>query len=167
MTLFRVESGARTHDTRNHNPMLCQLSYDHHVRFFSKAGAKVQQKFDIRKYFCTFLLKKRLFEAFLPKNGGYILPRVPYSLVEALVGRRRFEAAESLYVRAEFDVVETRLTRSPRLPRKTSSPAIPGGLEASTLNPCGPFSDLLGVGVTTHESDASDHRAITSDKAVQ
>ena len=31
MTLFRVESGARTHDTRNHNPMLYQLNYIHHV----------------------------------------------------------------------------------------------------------------------------------------
>ena len=30
--LFWVDSGARTHDTRNHNPMLCQLSYNHHVR---------------------------------------------------------------------------------------------------------------------------------------
>ena len=32
-TLFLwVDSGARTHDTRNHNPMLCQLSYTHHLR---------------------------------------------------------------------------------------------------------------------------------------
>lgn len=30
--LFWVDSGARTHDTRNHNPMLCQLSYNHHMR---------------------------------------------------------------------------------------------------------------------------------------
>ena len=30
---FWVDSGARTHDTRNHNPMLCQLSYNHHVRY--------------------------------------------------------------------------------------------------------------------------------------
>ena len=30
--MFWVESGARTHDTRNHNPMLCQLSYDHRAR---------------------------------------------------------------------------------------------------------------------------------------
>ena len=30
--LFWVTSGARTHDTRNHNPMLCQLSYSHHMR---------------------------------------------------------------------------------------------------------------------------------------
>ena len=29
---FWVDSGARTHDTRNHNPMLCQLSYNHHLR---------------------------------------------------------------------------------------------------------------------------------------
>ena len=30
--LLWVTSGARTHDTRNHNPMLCQLSYSHHMR---------------------------------------------------------------------------------------------------------------------------------------
>ena len=28
---FRVDDGARTHDTRNHNPMLYQLNYIHHV----------------------------------------------------------------------------------------------------------------------------------------
>ena len=27
-----VDDGARTHDTRNHNPMLYQLNYIHHVR---------------------------------------------------------------------------------------------------------------------------------------
>ena len=26
-----VDNGARTHDTRNHNPVLCQLSYIHHM----------------------------------------------------------------------------------------------------------------------------------------
>ena len=29
--LSGVDNGARTHDTRNHNPVLCQLSYTHHV----------------------------------------------------------------------------------------------------------------------------------------
>ena len=29
---LRVDDGARTHDTRNHNPMLYQLNYIHHVR---------------------------------------------------------------------------------------------------------------------------------------
>ena len=28
---LRVDDGARTHDTRNHNPMLYQLNYIHHV----------------------------------------------------------------------------------------------------------------------------------------
>ena len=28
---WRVDDGARTHDTRNHNPMLYQLNYIHHV----------------------------------------------------------------------------------------------------------------------------------------
>ena len=30
--LYGVGNGARTHDPRNHNPMLCQLSYTHHLR---------------------------------------------------------------------------------------------------------------------------------------
>ncbi len=61
MASRRVDSGARTHDTRNHNPMLCQLSYNHHValsankmfqRFkleFPKASAKVLLFFDMTK----------------------------------------------------------------------------------------------------------------------
>ena len=49
--LLWVTSGARTHDTRNHNPMLCQLSYSHRVRSLSKAGAKVLLFFDMTKYF--------------------------------------------------------------------------------------------------------------------
>ena len=28
---WRVDDGARTHDTRNHNPMLYQLNYIHRV----------------------------------------------------------------------------------------------------------------------------------------
>ena len=63
LSLIWVDSGARTHDTRNHNPMLCQLSYNHHVapnankmfqRFkpeFPKAAAKVLLFFDMTKYF--------------------------------------------------------------------------------------------------------------------
>ena len=51
MSFFWVTSGARTHDTRNHNPMLCQLSYSHHVCYLSKAGAKVLLFFDMTKYF--------------------------------------------------------------------------------------------------------------------
>ena len=51
MSFFGVTSGARTHDTRNHNPMLCQLSYSHRVRSLSKAGAKVLLFFDMTKYF--------------------------------------------------------------------------------------------------------------------
>ena len=62
--LFWVTSGARTHDTRNHNPMLCQLSYSHHIASLSKASAKVLLFFDMTKYFekkcvkyCIFLSK--------------------------------------------------------------------------------------------------------------
>ncbi len=29
---YGVGNGARTHDTRNHNPVLCQLSYTHHIQ---------------------------------------------------------------------------------------------------------------------------------------
>ena len=32
---YGVGKGTRTLDTRNHNPVLCQLSYTHHIRFFS------------------------------------------------------------------------------------------------------------------------------------
>ena len=28
---YGVGNGARTHDTRNHNPVLCQLSYTHRI----------------------------------------------------------------------------------------------------------------------------------------
>ena len=31
-TSYGVGNGARTHDTRNHNPVLCQLSYTHHIQ---------------------------------------------------------------------------------------------------------------------------------------
>ena len=31
ITCVWVTSGARTHDIRNHNPTLCQLSYGHHI----------------------------------------------------------------------------------------------------------------------------------------
>ncbi len=31
---YGVGNGARTHDTRNHNPVLCQLSYTHHIQFW-------------------------------------------------------------------------------------------------------------------------------------
>ena len=29
---YGVDDGARTHDNRNHNPGLYQLSYDHHIK---------------------------------------------------------------------------------------------------------------------------------------
>ena len=29
---YGVGNGARTHDTRNHNPVLCQLSYTHRIQ---------------------------------------------------------------------------------------------------------------------------------------
>ena len=51
MASRRVDSGARTHDTRNHNPMLCQLSYNHHIALLPKATAKVLLFFDMTKYF--------------------------------------------------------------------------------------------------------------------
>ena len=35
---YGVGNGARTHDTRNHNPVLCQLSYTHHIQL--KLGQK-------------------------------------------------------------------------------------------------------------------------------
>lgn len=35
---FGVEDGARTHDTQNHNLVLCQLSYIHHVSYRTLRG---------------------------------------------------------------------------------------------------------------------------------
>ena len=32
--VYGVGDGTRTHDTRNHNPMLYQLNYAHHIHFF-------------------------------------------------------------------------------------------------------------------------------------
>ena len=70
---YGVESGARTHDTRNHNPMLCQLSYDHHARtafasdiwdlrlkiffLFLKSGCKGTAFFWNMQIFLTFFAK--------------------------------------------------------------------------------------------------------------
>ena len=31
---YGVGNGTRTHNTRNHNPVLCQLNYTHHISFF-------------------------------------------------------------------------------------------------------------------------------------
>ena len=33
---YGVGNGARTHDTRNHNPVLCQLSYTHRMEFLAR-----------------------------------------------------------------------------------------------------------------------------------
>ena len=35
---YGVDNGARTHDTRNHNPVLCQLSYIHHIQLRPKVA---------------------------------------------------------------------------------------------------------------------------------
>lgn len=35
---YGVGNGARTHDTRNHNPVLCQLSYTHHMELLLTGG---------------------------------------------------------------------------------------------------------------------------------
>ena len=87
MSFFGVTSGARTHDTRNHNPMLCQLSYSHRVRSLSKAGAKVLLFFDMTKYFAKkmsrmlfllifFRFFLRLFRWFVPPlRLFYLLPQ--------------------------------------------------------------------------------------------
>ncbi len=51
---LRVDDGARTHDTRNHNPMLYQLNYIHHVRI-----AKVRKKSVLAIPESIFLLIER------------------------------------------------------------------------------------------------------------
>ena len=37
---YGVGNGARTHDTRNHNPVLCQLSYTHHMELLLTGGKR-------------------------------------------------------------------------------------------------------------------------------
>ena len=37
---YGVGNGARTHDTRNHNPVLCQLSYTHHMELALTGGER-------------------------------------------------------------------------------------------------------------------------------
>ena len=49
----RVDDGARTHDTRNHNPMLYQLNYIHHVW-----DCKCKEKFRHSKIICAACKKK-------------------------------------------------------------------------------------------------------------
>ena len=85
--------------------MLCQLSYDHHkCLVLTKAGAKVLLFFDICKYLSKKMQKNAktagLFEMRAPERRCDILPKVPYSLVEALVGLLTFQAAKGLDVRA-------------------------------------------------------------------
>ena len=36
--LHGVGNGTRTHNARNHNPVLCQLNYTHHIQFCLKSG---------------------------------------------------------------------------------------------------------------------------------
>ena len=42
--LYGVDNGARTHDRRNHNPELYQLSYAHHKTFFLRTCTQVLQE---------------------------------------------------------------------------------------------------------------------------
>ena len=37
---YGVGNGARTHDTRNHNPVLCQLSYTHRIDLSEFSGER-------------------------------------------------------------------------------------------------------------------------------
>ena len=81
VVFFWVTSGARTHDTRNHNPMLCQLSYSHRIAFFPKASAKVLLFFDMTKFFCKkkqnysfcfhFLLFSSIYLAFYTQSSSF------------------------------------------------------------------------------------------------
>ena len=72
-----MTSGARTHDTRNHNPMLCQLSYSHRIASSSKAGAKVLLFFDMTKYFHKKIQKMQLFVQNICVYAIFIVPLQP------------------------------------------------------------------------------------------
>ena len=37
---YGVGNGTRTHNTRNHNPVLCQLNYTHHMQLFAAIRRK-------------------------------------------------------------------------------------------------------------------------------
>ena len=39
---YGVGNGARTHDTRNHNPVLCQLSYTHHMKLTADGDGTIR-----------------------------------------------------------------------------------------------------------------------------
>ncbi len=47
--MLGVDDGARTHDTRNHNPMLYQLNYIHHVMDCKGTKKNVPCKGDAEK----------------------------------------------------------------------------------------------------------------------
>ena len=78
---FWVTSGARTHDTRNHNPMLCQLSYSHRVAFLSKACAKVLLFFDMTKYFQKKSRKSRKNSHFSCVYAKFVVPLHRFSTI--------------------------------------------------------------------------------------
>ena len=64
-----VGNGARTHDTRNHNPVLCQLSYTHHIKLAR------QERFELPTYClegsCSILLSYwRILAVFFLLNGA-------------------------------------------------------------------------------------------------
>ena len=37
LLFYGVGNGTRTHNARNHNPVLCQLNYTHHIQFAEMA----------------------------------------------------------------------------------------------------------------------------------
>ena len=41
---YGVDDGTRTHDTRNHNPMLYQLNYIHHMEDLRKTTRRVSKR---------------------------------------------------------------------------------------------------------------------------
>ena len=46
MTFFisGVGNGTRTHNARNHNPVLCQLNYTHHIQFAEQCSENVARQ---------------------------------------------------------------------------------------------------------------------------
>ena len=42
--LYGVGDGTRTHNARNHNPVLCQLNYTHHIQFAEQCSENVARQ---------------------------------------------------------------------------------------------------------------------------
>ena len=91
-----VADGTRTHDNRNHNPGLYQLSYSHHgktVRIFGRA-CRASGMPD-RNRTCNPQLRRLVLYPVELRAHSRVIPAAPPSLRLSLVGVERFELPTS------------------------------------------------------------------------